>query len=59
MGAGIAYVQKCDLALVTVIAGVAGCARPTPLGPGSSRPADPMVLIPAGTFTMGDSRRAP
>ena len=46
-------------ALVAVIAGVAGCAKNDPGGPVLDRPADVMVLIPAGTFTDGRRRRAP
>jgi formylglycine-generating enzyme len=46
-------------ALVTVIAGVAGCAKNDPAGPGLNRPADLMVLIPAGTFQMGDGAGRP
>ncbi len=46
-------------ALVTVIGGVAGCASADPAGPGLNRPADPMVLIPAGTFQMGDGAGRP
>ncbi len=41
--------------LVTVIAGLAGCAKNDPAGPLLNRPADLMVLIPAGTFQMGDA----
>jgi len=41
-------------ALVAVVALVAGCARNDPGGPLVNGPADLMLLIPAGTFTMGD-----
>jgi hypothetical protein len=46
-------------ALVAVIAGVAGCAKNDPGGPVVDGPADLMVLIPAGTFTMGDEAGRP
>ena len=45
--------------LVTVIALVAGCARNDPAGPVLNHAADLMVLIPAGTFQMGDGGGPP
>ena len=46
-------------ALAAVIAAAPGCARNNPGGPAVKAPADPMVLIPAGTFTMGDGAGRP
>jgi len=45
--------------LVAVMAGVAGCAQNEPGGPVAKEPAQPMVLIPAGSFTMGDAAGRP
>ncbi len=45
--------------LVAVLAGVSGCARNNPSGPAARAPVEGMVLIPAGTFTMGDAGGRP
>src|SRR5262245_3848959 len=42
------------LTLFTVVASLAGCGRNDTGEPPVRVPADPMVLIPAGVFTMGD-----
>jgi formylglycine-generating enzyme required for sulfatase activity len=44
---------------VAALSGVAGCAGGDPGPTASSPPADAMVLVPAGTFTMGDRAGRP
>jgi formylglycine-generating enzyme required for sulfatase activity len=45
--------------LLAVVAAAAGCAGNNPAGSPSRAPSETMVLIPSGTFTMGDGGGRP
>ena len=51
--------RKSHRILLAIVACVAGCARPDPGSATATRSTNPMVLVPAGSFTMGDAAGRP